>query len=133
MGCLSKTTIIKPQIRMEKVFVPERAEGDAEAYVIVKELSAGEKDKFSMSLVKEVGGKMVRDLSNYSGKLASITLADDNGARLFGDSAEDLQFVSDLPAATIAKIVKVAQKLNGMDDDSVEKLEKNSDSGQSGT
>ena len=52
MSCLTKEKILATNdIKMEKVLVPEWADGDPEAYVMVKALTAKEQDEFDKTIM----------------------------------------------------------------------------------
>lgn len=122
MACLSKKQIIESKdITMEKVFVPEWADGDPEAYVMVKALTGAEQDEFEKSILKNRGGKGKPqfDLTNYRAKRAAFCMCDDDGNRLF--TAADIPDLAGKSGKALQRVLEADRKLNG----DAEELEKN--------
>ena len=115
MGCLTKNKILGANdLPREKVFVPEWADGDQEAYVIVRALTAKEQDDFDTLIFK---GKMDEantpeiDTTNYRAKRAIFCLCDDEGQALF--TLEDLPALSGKSAKAMQRVLEADQRLNG--------------------
>ena len=115
MGCLSKRKILDANdLPREKVFVPEWADGDEEAYVVIRALTAKEQDDFDKLIFK---GKMNDsnipevDTTNYRAKRAIFCLCDDEGQALF--TLEDLPALSGKSAKAMQRVLEVDQRLNG--------------------
>ena len=123
MGCLKKDEILASNdIKMEKVFVPEWADGDPEAYVMVKSLLGSEQDEFDRLVTESIDGEKPKiDMTDYRAKRAVFCLCDDDGNRLFG--IEDVSGLSNKSAKALQRIMTVDQKLNG----TVEEVRKNSE------
>lgn len=128
MACLTKVQIIDSKdIKMEKVFVPEWADGDLEAYVMVKALSAKEQDEFDKTIIKETKGgtgKPKVDLTNYRAKRAAFCLCDDDGNLLF--TPEEIPALAEKSSIALTRVLTVDKRLNG----DLEALEKNSETTQ---
>ena len=115
MGCLSKKKILDANdLPREKVFVPEWADGDKDAYVIVRALTAKEQDDFDKLIFK---GKMDEsnapeiDTTNYRAKRAIFCLCDDEGQAIF--TLEDLPALSGKSAKAMQRVLEADQRLNG--------------------
>ena len=114
--CLSRTQIKDAKdIKTEKVFVPEWADGNEEAYVLVKSLTAAERGTFEDALVKpesRESGKIVMDMTLYGPKLAVYSMCDDEGNRLF--TADDVDMLAGKSAGALGRVVQKAMQLNGI-------------------
>lgn len=114
MACLSKTEIFAKQDtrKFERVDIPEWG-----SYVNVRVMTANERDALE-----------VRFKSNRIGSrayIACMLCCDDDGVDLFGP--EDLQALEKKSASALDRILEVALRLNGMTDESVAEMEKNSE------
>jgi len=85
----------------------------------VKEMDAKTSQSYSNSLYKVVNGKVKYDTSTAMTKLVMLTLCDEEGNRIFGDNDHGL--IEQLPGHIVEKVFKVAQKLNNLDAEEVEK------------
>lgn len=122
MGCLSKDKILASNdIKMEKVFVPEWADGDPEAYVMVKALTSAEQDAFDATVFKTGSDprKTKMDLKNYRAKRAAFCMCDDEGNLLFASA--DIPDLAKKSSKALQRVLDADRKLNG----DVEELEKN--------
>lgn len=106
--------------RTETVSVPEWG-GD----VKVRTLTGRERDSFEASIVS---GKAV-NMVNVRAKLVARTLCDDAGKRLFTDA--QIEILGDRSARALDRVFAVAQRINGLSQQDVDDLAKNSGSGQS--
>lgn len=106
--------------RTETVSVPEWG-GD----VKVRTLTGRERDSFEASIVS---GKAV-NMVNVRAKLVARTLCDDAGKRLFTDA--QIEILGDRSARALDRVFAVAQRINGLSQQDVDELAKNSGSGQS--
>lgn len=126
--CLNKNQILEAQdLPMEKVFVPEWADGNPEAYVMVKGLTAAEKASFDDSFIKpETKGteKPETDMSYYAAKLTICSMCNDDGSRLF--TLEDLPCLINKSAKALERVAKKAMDLNGISTAAVDAAIKNS-------
>ena len=121
MGCLTKEVILAVNdIQMEKVFVPEWAEGDPEAYVMVKALTAKEQDEFDKTIMDTSNpGKPIMNMSNYRAKRAAFCMCDDAGNLLF--APEDIPNLSAKSSKALQRVLEADTKLNGSGVDILEK------------
>ncbi len=97
--------------------------------VKVRTLTGAERDAFEQSIVKQRGKDTQMNLRNIRAKLVALTVVDEEGKRLFADS--DVGQLGKKSAAALDKIFEVAQRLNGLRQEDVEELSKNSESDQS--
>lgn len=116
MSVLKRDDILQAEdIKTELVPVPEWG-GD----VYVKGMNGAERDKFEGSLVVLRGKDKQMNMTNIRAKLASMTICDDKGKRLFNEN--DVQALSQKSAAALQRVFVVAQKLSRISDDDVEEL-----------
>jgi len=122
MSCLTKEKILATNdIQMEKVLVPEWADGDQEAYVMVKALTAKEQDDFDKTIMDARNpGKPIMDMTNYRAKRAAFCMCDDEGNLLF--TPGDIPDLAKKSSKALQRVLAVDTKLNG---GGVEFLEKN--------
>lgn len=102
-------------IAIEKVEVPEW-----EGHVFVKGLTGAERDKFEASIMTVRGKERTVDMSNIRAKLASLTICDDAGVRMFSEG--DIQMLGEKSASSLQRIFEVAQKLSRIGDDDLKEL-----------
>jgi len=119
--------LVKRNLKVERVDLPD---GD---HVFVRQWTAREKDNYEQSLMKEVTGPngpmYLRDMDDYSAKLAVQVICDEQGNLLL--KKEDYKTLSqNMDGVTINKIVDAAQKLNRVTEVEKEKLAKNLKGGQ---
>jgi len=113
---LKRDDILKVQdIKIEKVHVPEWG-GD----VYVKGMTGAERDGFEASVVNMRGKGTNVDMSNIRAKLATQTLCDENGERLFTDV--DVKALGKKSASALQRVFEVAQRLSGIGDDAIQEL-----------
>lgn len=118
---LSKADILGQQdIVMEDLFVPEW-----DAWVKVKVMTAAERDHFEASSVQREGKKISMNLQGIRARLCILCLVDGDGNRMFSD--EDEYALGTKSGAALDRIFSVAQRINGMRDEDVAALAKNSD------
>lgn len=126
MAILSKDDILRAEdLPRELVDVPEW--GGA---VMVRGLSASERDAFEASIVELRGKDRRIHLENIRAKLASLTICDEQGNRLFSDS--EVTALGKKSAQAVQRVFDVAQRLSGISETDVEELAKNSGSGPAG-
>jgi hypothetical protein len=119
MATLDKKSILEAQdITKELVSVPEWG-GD----VWVKSLTGAERDQFEASIVQMKGSNMNFNMSNIRAKLASLSLCDDKGVRLFTSDAE-VKLLSGKSSQALQRVFKVAQKLSGIGEEEIQELTK---------
>jgi len=130
MGLLNRKQLLtKEKLEIVKVDLGK------DNFIYVKEMTAGEKDRFEQSLLKQVkdnkgvviGFESVTE--NYRAKLFVVTVCDENGKLLL--AAGDYPLLSaSMSAAKLEKIVNAAQKLNAITEEDKEELVKNLEVGQ---
>lgn len=113
---LSRDEILsKTQLKRQAVTVPEW-NGD----VLVSEMSGAARDAWEQSLQERDGkGRVI----NPRAKLVVATVIDEKGDRLFNDS--DIEAVGKLSNNSLSAICDVAQRLNKLLGDDLERAEKN--------
>ena len=115
---LNRTEILEASdIKVQEVAVPEWGENAA---VYVKGMNGAERDKFEGSLITMRGKDKQMNMANIRAKLASMSVCDEKGKRLFNEN--DVQALSQKSAAALQRVFAVAQKLSGISDEDVEEL-----------
>ena len=113
---LTKDDILKAQdLKTEIVPVPEWG-----GEVTVKGMTGAERDKFEGSIVQTRGKDQTLNMANIRAKLASMTICDEQGKRLFTEA--DVQQLSAKSAQALQRIFAVAQRLSGIGEDDVKEL-----------
>lgn len=113
---LTKKAILEAQdLKTEIVPVPEWG-GD----VNVKGMTGADRDKFEASIVQTRGKDQTLNMVNIRAKLASMTICDEKGEKLFTDA--DIVKLSMKSAAALQRIFSVAQRLSGIGDEDVKEL-----------
>jgi hypothetical protein len=90
----------------------------------VRTLSGKERDQFEASLVVGAGKKRRPDMVNIRAKLVALCAIDEGGNRLFNES--EIALLGAKSAAALDRVFTACQRLNGLSDEDVEQLEKNS-------
>ena len=117
---LNKAEILaQDDLKTEDLFVPEW-----DAWVKVRTLNASERDWFEASTVQRNGKKVTTNLNNIRARLCLLCLVGEDGERLF--QQEDEFPLGGKSAAALDRIFTVAQRLNGLRDEDVDELAKNS-------
>lgn len=114
MGCLTKDEVANKQDarKWERVDVPEWG-----GHVNVRVMTANERDMLELRFKdNRVGCRAF---------IAAMLCCDDNGTDLFGD--DDIAMLSGKSAAALNRIFELAMRLNGLTDEAVAELEKNSE------
>ena len=88
--------------------------------VIVKGMTAKERDQYETSCIVQRNGKRNFNLIDARAKLVMLTVVDEKGDRLF--EASDISRLSGMPASVIDKLFTAAQKLSGISDDDMDDL-----------
>lgn len=116
MAGLDRNAILSAaDIKKELVDVPEWG-----GSVWVRGMNGAERDKFESSIVEMRGKKSVTDLANVRAKLASLTICDEAGKRLFTQA--DITALSEKSASALQRVFEVAQRLSGITKEDVEEL-----------
>lgn len=122
MAFLTKAQILAVKdIETEKVAVPEWG-----GEVLVRGLTARERDQFEDGVVKREGKKTTVVLRDARAKLAALCMVDEDGQRLFSDA--EVAQLTQKSAAALQRVFDAAQRLSGITAEDVEELEKNSGS-----
>lgn len=122
---LSKDMILSSDdIVKEDVSVPEWG-----GMVTVQSMSGEDRDDFEAAFNKvefDANGKeiQVRDLNNFRARLCSRTMVNQNGKLLF-PNPEDVIKLGKKSSRALDRVMKVAQRLNGIGGEDVEKMTKN--------
>jgi hypothetical protein len=88
--------------------------------VLVRGLTAGERDSFELDLRRDADEGRPR---NVRGRLVSLCAVDSDGDRLFTD--DDAEALSRLHARPVDRLFAVAARLSGLGPEDVKELEKN--------
>lgn len=114
MGCLTKEEIQKKDdtCKLVRVDVPEWGE-----YVNVRVITADERDHLE---VRAKSGRI-----GLRAFFAAMCVCDDDGKDLFDNT--DIEWLGKKSAAALDRILEAGQRLNGLTDDAVKELEKNSE------
>lgn len=119
MALLTREQILaSTQLPQAQVDVPEW--GGA---VIVRALTALERDRFEMQLVETAQGGSRVNLLNARARLVAACCVDGQGGRLF--SADDVAALGKLSAAALNRVYEAAARLSGLQNDAVDGLAKN--------
>jgi len=117
MALLTKEQILSAHdLKKIKVDVPEWG-----GSVFIKTITAAERDRFESAIYKS---KTKINIVNVRARLASLTVVDDKGARLF--TPDDISALGEKSAMAMDRIFQAACKLNKMTPKDIEELEKNS-------
>lgn len=126
MALLTREQILaKNDMKRERVSVPEW-DGDE---VIVSSLTAAAKNAYQASLFDIKGSTRKIRMENATAKLLVMTLVDENGNRQFTET--DIEKLGTKSAAALERLVKVANRLSGMDAEENAVILKNSEAAQS--
>lgn len=117
---LDKTAILGARdIVTEDVWVPEW-----DAWVKVKVMTASERDHFEAGAVQRNGKEITFNMQGIRARLCVLCLVDEAGNRMFSD--EDEYALGTKSGAALDRIFSAAQRINGLRDEDVEALAKNS-------
>ena len=117
---LNKAEILaQDDLKTEDVFVPEW-----DAWVRVRTLNASQRDWFEASVTQRNGKKTSINLANIRARLCLLCLVGEDGEPLF--QQEDEFPLGGKSASALDRIFSVAQRLNGLRDEDVDELAKNS-------
>ena len=113
---LTKEIIVKADdVKKELLNVP-----DWGGVVYVRGMTGADRDKFEASIVQTRGKDQTLNMVNIRAKLASMTICDEKGNRIFSEA--DVKDLSNKSAHALQRIFVVAQKLSGIGDDDVKEL-----------
>jgi hypothetical protein len=115
MPCLTREAIAKADdLPREKVKTPEWGK---DSYVFVRTMSGDQRDDFEASFAGDAK-------SNLRGRLAALTVCDDEGNLLFAGS-DGAELLGGKSARVLDRIFAVAIRLNAISKTDVDALEKN--------
>lgn len=111
---LSKDDILNiNDVKKEQVEIPEWG-----GYVYVRVMSGFARDQFESQFIGSNG----KGFTNVRAKLASLTVCDEGGRRLFTEA--DISALGEKSGAALDRIFEVAQRINHFSDKDVDELEK---------
>lgn len=122
---LSKDMIIAAKdIKTEVVAVPEWG-----GSVTVRTMTGADRDDFEASMTASKTGadgvvNQERNLSNFRARLCAMAMVNIHGKLLF-PNPEDVEKLGQKSSKALDRVMKAAQKLNGIGADDVEELTKN--------
>lgn len=126
MSLLSREEIFKADDgRTEDVAVPEWG-----GTVRLKSLTGIERDQFEASMVEMKGGKQKQNVANFRARLVGLCAIDENGAKLFTNSA-DVRMLGTKSSAALDRVFAKCQEMNGLSDADVGELTEGFDDGPS--
>lgn len=94
--------------------------------VIVRGLTAAERDDYELSSVQQRGKDRVVNLANLRARLVARSVVNEAGQRLFSD--EDAELLGRKSGRAIERIFPTAQRLSGLSKKAVEEIAGNSGS-----
>ena len=119
MTILNKKQILSADdLQKELIPVPEWG-----GEVYVRGMSGQERDEFEASIVQMRAGQeapQALNMKNVRAKLASLTICDETGKRLFSEN--DIGELGKKSASALQRVFEVAQRLSGLGDDAVAEL-----------
>lgn len=110
-----KDILTANDIVKEIVNVPEWG-GD----VYVRGMTGRQRDQFEASIIQTRGNDRSLNMDNIRAKLASMTICDEEGKRIFTDA--DIAELSNKSAVALQRIFTVAQRLSGIGEQDVDEL-----------
>lgn len=110
--------------KVEPVEVPEWG-----GVVLIRTISGKERDHFESSCFVGRGRDRRENFANLRARLVRLCAVNEKGEMLFND--DDVKKLGTKSAAALDRVFAKAQKLNGLTNDDVEELTKNSESDQS--
>lgn len=116
---LTKEDILQVQdLPTERVVIEEWG-----GEVLVRGLTAAERDAFEQSITERRGDTIIPKLDNIRAKLVARCVINEDGSRMFDDA--DIEALGRKSAAALDRIFSVAQKLSGMRPEDLEQMAKN--------
>lgn len=121
MALLTKEQILRVKdIETRTVHVPEWG-GD----VLVRSLTATERDYFESKLVDQSGKTVKANLQNIKARLASMAIVDEDGNRVFSES--EISILGTKSAAALNRISDAITAMSGITKEEMEDLAGNSE------
>jgi hypothetical protein len=125
MKLLTKDQILKAtDLPVERINVEEW-----NGSVIVRTISAAERDEFEQNMSEQRGKRREVNLTNIRAKLCALCMVDEAGQRLFTDA--EVAALGQKSGKALDKVFGVAQRINGFTRQDVEELAKNSETAPS--
>lgn len=118
---LTRQKIMEYTPTLKTVRVMVEAWGDE---VILRELTAAQRDHLEQLMVSTKGKAVKADATNYRAKMVLVSAVDEAGNLLFRD--DDLEFLGGCPAEVLTPLVEAIMELNGMSNQDLEAITKNS-------
>jgi len=88
-------------------------------------MTGAERDQFESSIVQQRGKNHSVNMVNIRAKLASQTVCDESGKRLFTDA--DVKALGAKSAVALQRVFDIAQRLSGITSEDVDELAKELD------
>ena len=132
VALLSKEQILKAHDkRYDIVDVPEwGSEENPEPQVRIHSLSGAERDRFESSMMKiDKEGRPVPDMVNSRARLVALSIVDENGKRLFGDS--DVLELGGKSAKALDRVFDASARLSGINPEELDKIKEDFGEAQS--
>ena len=101
--------------KLERIEIPEW-----ETEIYVKVMTGAERDRWELSTTALL---KTPNLANIRASLCAMTICDSKGKRLFTD--QQMEALGQKSAVVLDRIFDVARKMNRLNDDDIEELEKN--------
>lgn len=118
MALTKKDILTVDDLQVEEVNVPEWG-----GSVLVRGLTARERDQFEDTVVENPGKNASINGDNIRSKLCVLCIVDEDGDRLFDD--KDVAALGNKSAAALQRVFEVAQRLARFTNKDVEELAKN--------
>lgn len=94
-------------------------------WVRIRGMTGSQRDRFEDSMLQGKGRNQKTNLENLRAKLVVASVVDENGKPLF--KKDHIAALGSKAVKPLGRIVKVAQEINGITDDDIEELTKNSE------
>jgi hypothetical protein len=119
MGSKRDRILARDDIKYEPVYVPEWEET-----VLVRSLTAAERDEFEEKSLVKKGKTRELTLANIRARLVVLTACDEDKSPLFRPN--DTIPLSTKNGAAVDRLFSVAQRLSGLSNEDIEEVAKNS-------
>ena len=117
---LSKEQILAAEdLSTETIHVPEWG-GD----VVIKELTGAQKDAFEQTTFTRNGKNYEVNLTDMRARLCAISIVGEDGSRMFCD--REIKALGGKSAKALDRVFSACQRLNGMTNDEIDEMSKNS-------
>jgi len=105
-------------LRVERVDVPEWG-----GSVLVRGLTAAERDAFDLAATIEQGGRRVVNFHQLRARLVAISAVDESGKRLFTD--DDVELLAQKSGSAVGRVFEVAMRLSALTGQDIEDISRN--------